>query len=128
MKTKKQKVQKSVIKKCKFKDYKNCLQAAQIENKINHLEKNKIDVGSLKKDKKEFMKNNKLTLKTQQRLKVKGIMFLLKKVTRLLQVRMMIKEFSQLIGQKHACRMNKNLVCKKEVIKCNNIVNQYRNV
>ena len=45
---------KCVIKtKLKFQDYKNCLEAAQIENKINHLEKNKIDVDSLKK----FIKN-----------------------------------------------------------------------
>ena len=28
----------------------------------------------------------------------------------------------------YAYRMKKNLVCKKEVIKCNNIINQYRNV
>ena len=46
------------IKKCvmkrkfKFQDYKNCLEAAQIENEINHLEKNIIDVDSLK----EFIK------------------------------------------------------------------------
>ena len=40
---------KCVIKrKLKFEDYKNCLKAAQIENKINHLEKNKICVDSLK--------------------------------------------------------------------------------
>ena len=38
--------------KLKFEDYKKCLEAAQIENKINHLEKNKIDV--------------KLILKTQR--------------------------------------------------------------
>ena len=38
----------SVIKrKLKFEDYRNCLEAAQIENKINNLEKNKIDVDSL---------------------------------------------------------------------------------
>ena len=37
-----------VIKKLKFKDYKECLEAAQIENKINHLEKNKFDVDRLK--------------------------------------------------------------------------------
>ena len=44
-------------KKCvRFEDYKNCLAAAQIENKISDLEKNKIDVDSLK----EFIKNNKL--------------------------------------------------------------------
>ena len=35
---------KCVIKrKLKFEDYKSCLKAAQIKNKINHLEKNKID-------------------------------------------------------------------------------------
>ena len=40
MKMKKQKAQKSVIKrKPKFQGYKNCLEAAQTENKIYHLEK-----------------------------------------------------------------------------------------
>ena len=34
----------------KFQDYKNCLEAAQIENKINHLEKAKIQADSLKED------------------------------------------------------------------------------
>ena len=38
--------------KLKFQDYKNCLVAVQIENKINFLEKNKIDVKFLKKTKK----------------------------------------------------------------------------
>ena len=46
--------------KLNLQDYKNCLGAAQIENKINHLEKNNIDVDSLK----EFIKNNKLILTT----------------------------------------------------------------
>ena len=36
---------KCVIKrKRKFEDYKNCLEVTQVENKINHLEKNEIDV------------------------------------------------------------------------------------
>ena len=44
---------KCVIKrKPKFEDYKNCLEATQLENKINYLEKNKIHAGSLKKDQK----------------------------------------------------------------------------
>ena len=45
MNIKRQKVQKKcVVKiKLKFEDYKNCLEAAQIETKTNHLEKNKID-------------------------------------------------------------------------------------
>ena len=44
-----------------------CLEAAKIENKINHLEENKIDVDSLKEDQTEFIKSNKLILKTKQR-------------------------------------------------------------
>ena len=46
-------------KKFKFQDYKNCLEASQIENKINHLGKNKTDVDILE-DQKEFIKNNEL--------------------------------------------------------------------
>ena len=61
---------KCVIKRrLKFEDYKNCLEAAQIEKKINHLEKNKIAKESLKEDHKEFIKNNKLILRTQQRFR-----------------------------------------------------------
>ena len=39
-------------KKLKFQDYKNCLEAAQIKNKINYIEKNNIDRESLKEDQK----------------------------------------------------------------------------
>ena len=47
---KKLNAQKSVIKtKLKFEHYKNCLKATQLENKINYLEKNKIDIDSLKR-------------------------------------------------------------------------------
>ena len=31
----------AIKRKLKFEDYKNCSEAVQIENKINHLEKNK---------------------------------------------------------------------------------------
>ena len=40
----------------KFEDYKNCLEAIQLENKINHLGKNKLDVENLIEDHKEFIK------------------------------------------------------------------------
>ena len=64
---------KRVIKrKLKFRDYKNCLEAAQIEIKIIYL------------NQKELIKNNKLILKTQQRFRSESIMLLLKKLTRLL--------------------------------------------
>ena len=51
---------KCVIKrKHKFESYKNYLKATQLENKINHLEKNEIDVDSLKKDHKELKQKTK---------------------------------------------------------------------
>ena len=42
---------------------------------------------------------------------------------------MMIKECNQLIRfEKYASGMNKDLVCKKDEIKCNNIIKQYKHV
>ena len=71
MKMKRQKAQKKCVikRKLKVEDYENCLEATQIENKIKHSEEDKADVGSLKEDQKEFIKNNTLILKTQQRFK-----------------------------------------------------------
>ena len=55
VKIKKQKAQRSVIKRqLKFENYENCLEATQLENKINHLEK--IDIDGLKKDHKNSLK------------------------------------------------------------------------
>ena len=59
-------------KKLKIENYKNCLEATQVENKINHLEKNKIDIDSIKESHKEFIKNIKSILKIQPRLKSEG--------------------------------------------------------
>ena len=55
--------------KLKFENYKNCLKATQLENKINNLEKSKINVYGINKNHKEFMKSNKSILKIQQRFK-----------------------------------------------------------
>ena len=40
-------------KQLKFEDYKHCLQATQLENKINQLEKNKVDIDSIRKNHKK---------------------------------------------------------------------------
>ena len=45
------------------------MEATQIDNKLNYLEKNKIDVDSLNEDHGKYIKNNKLMLQTEQRLK-----------------------------------------------------------
>ena len=47
-----------IKRKLKFENYKNCLEVTQINNKINYLEKNKIDVDSAKK----IIKNWKKTI------------------------------------------------------------------
>ena len=55
---------KCVIKrKVKFQDYKDSLEAAQIERKINYLRKTQIHSESFRVDETEFVKNNKLILK-----------------------------------------------------------------
>ena len=71
VKIKQQKAHKKcVIKKnIKFEIYENCLEATQIEDKINNIAKYKIDIDSLKTDQKEFIKNNKLIWKIQQSFK-----------------------------------------------------------
>ena len=55
--------------KLKFENYENCLEGTQFENKINHLEKNEINIDGINKYHLEFIKVNKLMLKTQRRFK-----------------------------------------------------------
>ena len=48
---------KCVIKrKLKFEDYKNCLEATELRNKLNRLEKNKNNIDSLREKPKELIK------------------------------------------------------------------------
>ena len=55
--------------KLKFEYYKNCLEANQLKKEINYQEKNKLAVNSLLENHKEFIKNNTLILKSQQRFR-----------------------------------------------------------
>ena len=73
VKINKQKAKKKcfIKRKLKFENYKNCLEAINLENKINHLEKSQTDTKGVKKIITEFIKNNKLISKTQQRFKSK---------------------------------------------------------
>ena len=77
--TKKCVIKKNLIENLK-KTNKNCLEATQLENKINYLEKYKIDIDSIK----EFIKNNKSILKIQEKFKSERHNVSLKKLTRLL--------------------------------------------
>ena len=109
---------KYVIKrKHKFGDYENCLEEAQIENEINHLEK-KIDRDSLKEDYKEFIWNNKLILKTQQRFRSEKHNIFTEEVNKI-AVNLNDDKRMQSIDsiETDASGMNKDLVFKKEGIK-----------
>ena len=44
-------------------DYKNFLEATQLENKISYLGKDKLDVDSFRQNQKQFIKKNKSILK-----------------------------------------------------------------
>ena len=55
--------------KLKFENYKNCLEATQLVNKVSYVEKNKIDTDSIKENQKKFIKKNKSMLKIQKRFK-----------------------------------------------------------
>ena len=55
VKIKKQNTQKSVLKWI-LEGYKYCLEATQLEIKINQLENNKFNIGSLEKEDREFIK------------------------------------------------------------------------
>ena len=58
VKIKKQKTQKCVIiRKLKFKNFKNCLKATQLDNEIKYLQKNKTDIDDINKIIKKCIKN-----------------------------------------------------------------------
>ena len=111
----------------KFGNYKIFLEPTQIETKLNHLEKNKIDADSLKKKKKN-QKKYKLIIKPQQRFRGE-------------RHNVFTEEFNKTaLGSNHDRRIqsidsietyaygtNKDLMCKKEEIKCSNIRKQYKN-
>ena len=125
MKIKKQKTKK--IKNEKFENYKNCLGAIQLDNKINYLEKNQIDIDSFKKDHTESVKNNKLILNTQQTFKNERHNVFTEEVNKIALTTnddRRMESFDSI--ETCAYGMSKDLVSEKEEIKCNNIIKRYK--
>ena len=123
--------QKCAIKrKLKFQDYKNYLEVGRIENKINRLEKNKIDVDSLKEDQKEFIKkNNKLILKTKQSFRSEEHNVFTEEINKIALSSNDDKTMQSIDSiEKYAYGINKDLVCKKQKISFSNTIKQYKNV
>ena len=122
-----QKRKKSVSNKklLKLQNYQNGLEETQLQNKINHLEKNKIDI--FKKDHKGFIRNNELILKTQQRFKGKWHNVFTEEISKtdLSSNDDKIMQSTDSI-ETYVYGTSKNLVSKKEKIKWNNIMKQCR--
>ena len=113
---------KCVIKrKRKIEDYKNCVEAAQLENKINHLEKNKIDVNIHNLSLRKY----KLILKTQQRFRNEKCNVFAEEINKIALSSNDDKRI-QSIDSIETCtyRASKNLACRKEEIKFNDIIKQ----
>ena len=72
-----------IIRKLKFENYKSSLEVTQIKNKINHIEQNKINIDSPKKNHKEFIRNNKSILKAQQRFKTDRHIFFTEEIIKI---------------------------------------------
>ena len=107
---------KSVIKRnLKFEDYKNCLEANQFKKEIIiH---------------KEFIiKNNKLKSKSQQRFRVGNYNVFTEEVDKIALSANNDKRIQSIDSiETYAYGRSKDIVYRKEEIKCNNIIKQYKN-
>ena len=114
---------KRVIKrKLKFQDYKNCLRAAKIENKINYLEKEKFNLDNLKEGQREFVKN-KLILKTQQGFKSERHNVFTEEINKISLSSNDDKRMSSIgLTEKYAYGTSKDIIYVKEKIKHYNVI------
>ena len=78
---------------------------------------------------KEIIKYNKLILKTRQRFKSERHNVFTEEINKIALSSNYDKRMQSIDStESYTYRMNKDLVWKKEKIKCNNIIKQYENV
>ena len=125
VKTKKQKAQKMCVikRELKFKDYRNRLKANQLENKINQQEKTRLNTESFKENHNEFIKNNKLILKTQQRFKSERHNVFTDKINKIALSSNDDERIRSIdLVETYAHETSIDLISKKQKIKCNNTI------
>ena len=109
--------------KFKFENYENCLEATQLENKINYSEKNKTDIDTIK----EFIKSYKSILKIQRRFKSERDNVLTKEINKIALSSIGDKRMQSIDSiETYAYRASKDLVSDKEETKCSNIIGPYK--
>ena len=103
-----------------FENYKSCLEAIQFENNINHLENNKININSLYKNYREFLRNNS---KTQNRFKSEKRNVFTEEIDNIALSSNHDKRMQSNDSiETYAYETSKDLLNAKEEIKCNNII------
>ena len=94
---------------------------------MNCLEKNKIEKESIKKNQKEFIKNNKSILKIQQKFKSERHNVSTEKINKIALSSNDDKRMQSIDSiEIYAYGTSKGLVSSKEEIKCNNIIKRYK--
>ena len=118
---------KCVIKrKLNLENYKNCLEATELENKKNYLKKIKLTLIVLKNHK-EFTKNNKSILKTLQRFKSERHNVFTQEIDKIALSLNDEKRMQSVDSiETYAFAMSTDLVSEKEEIKCNNTIKRYK--
>ena len=105
-----------IKRKLKFENYKNCLEATHLENKINHLEKNI-----------EFITSNKLILKAQQWFKIERHDVFIKDINKVVISSDNDKRMQSIdLTETYLYGTSRDLINEKEEIKCNNVIKQHK--
>ena len=114
-----------INRKLEFKSYENSFEATQLENKINHLEKN-IDIDCIKENHNEFIRNNKSILKTRQRFKSGEHNVFTEEINKISLSSNDDKKMQSIDStETYAYGTIKGLVSEKEEIKYSNIKNDW---
>ena len=111
----KQKTENTVSKKLKFGNYKICLEATQVRDKIG--------IDSINENDKEFLKNNKSILKIQQMFKSEKHNVFTEEINKIALSSNDDKRMQSIDSlETYAYGTSNDLVSDKEEIKCNNII------
>ena len=112
--------------KIKFENYQNCLEATKLENKMNYLEKNEINIDSIKKDHEEFTKRQWSNIKNTTRFKSERHIVFTDDINKITLSSNDDKRTQWIdLIQFYAYGTSKYLVSEKEEFKCNNIIKRY---
>ena len=107
----------------------NCVEAVQVENKIDLQKKNKIGADGPKEDHKEFIKSNEFILKTRRRFKIEKHNIFIDEINKNALSSNNDERMQSIdLMETYAHGSSKDLVCKKENTKCSNIIKQYKNI